>query len=67
MVEPRIPEREVGARNLPSPFCVLEQDTLLPGSTGNTQEAIWFIVSLLNVSFALKESKLFSFFISQPQ
>ena len=30
--------REV--RNLPPPCCVLEQDTLLPESTGNTQEAV---------------------------
>ena len=29
-----------GARNLPPPCCVLEQDTLLPESTGNTQEAV---------------------------
>ena len=29
-------EREVGVRNLPSPCCVLEQDTLLPKSSGNT-------------------------------
>ena len=27
-------------RNLPPPYCVLEQDTLLPESTGNTQEAV---------------------------
>ena len=26
--------------NLPPPCCVLEQDTLLPESTGNTQEAV---------------------------
>ena len=29
-----------GIRNLPPPCCVLEQDTLLPQSTGNTQEAV---------------------------
>ena len=29
-----------GIRNLPPPCCVLEQDTLLPESTGNTQEAV---------------------------
>ena len=38
-------EREVGGggggvRNLPPLCCVLEQDTLLPESTGNTQEAV---------------------------
>ena len=33
-------EQEVGVRNLPPPCCVLEQDTLLPESTGNTQEAV---------------------------
>ena len=38
MVERRTPEREV--RNRPPPCCVLEQDTLLPKSTGNTQEAV---------------------------
>ena len=27
-------------RNLPPPCCVLEQDTLLLESTGNTQEAV---------------------------
>ena len=40
MVERRTPEREVGGSNLPPPFRVLEQDTLLPESTGNTQEAV---------------------------
>ena len=39
MVERRTPEREVGVRNLP-PFCVLEQETLLPESTSNTYEAV---------------------------
>ena len=34
VVECRAPEREVGVRNLPPPCCVLEQDTLLPESTG---------------------------------
>ena len=29
-----------GVRNLPPPCCVLKQDTLLPESTGNTQEAV---------------------------
>ena len=29
-----------GVRNLPQPCCVLEQDTLLPESTGHTQEAV---------------------------
>ena len=33
-------EPEVGVRNLPLQCCVLEQDTLLPESTGNTQEAM---------------------------
>ena len=40
MVERLIPEREIGVRNLPPPGCVLEQDTLLPENTGNTQEAV---------------------------
>ena len=40
MVERRTPEREVGGSNLTLPCCVLEQDTLLPESTGNTQEAV---------------------------
>ena len=39
MVEYWTPEREVGVRNLTPPCCVLKQDTLLPESTGNTQEA----------------------------
>ena len=39
VVERRTPEREVGDRNLP-PCCVLEQETLLTESTGNTQEAV---------------------------
>ena len=29
-----------GIRSLSPPCCVLEQDTLLPESTGNTQEAV---------------------------
>ena len=29
-----------GFQNLPAPCCVLDQDTLLPESTGNTQEAV---------------------------
>ena len=40
VVELRTLNREVGARNLPPPCCVLVQDTLLPESTGNTQEAV---------------------------
>ena len=40
VVERRTPEREVGIRNLLSPCCDLEQDTLLPESTGNTQEVV---------------------------
>ena len=31
---------ESGVRNLPPPCGVLEQDTLLPKKTGNTQEAV---------------------------
>ena len=37
VVEPQTPE---GIRNLPLPIRVLEQDTLLPKSTGNTHEAV---------------------------
>ena len=44
VVECRTPEREVGGggavRNLPMLCCVLEQDTLLPESTGNTKEVV---------------------------
>ena len=41
MVERRTPVREVGVRNVPLPACyVLEQDTLLPESTGNTKAAV---------------------------
>ena len=40
VVERQTPEREVGVRNLPPSCCVLKQDTLLPESTGNTQEAV---------------------------
>ena len=40
MVERRTPEREEGVRSLPPPCCVIEQDTLLPESTGNAQEAV---------------------------
>ena len=29
-----------GVQNLPSTCCVLKQDTLLPESTGNTEEAV---------------------------
>ena len=39
MVERQTPELEVGVRNLP-PCCVLEQETLLRESTGNTHEAV---------------------------
>ena len=39
VVERRTPEPEVGVRNLP-PCCVLKQETVLPESTGNTQEAV---------------------------
>ena len=38
VLEHRTMVREDG--NLPPPCCVLEQDTLLPESTGNTQEAV---------------------------
>ena len=44
-------ERSV-VRNLPLPCCVLEQDTLLPESTGNIQEAVLrpdMIEKLLNL------------------
>ena len=30
----------MGVRNQPPPCCVLEQDTVLPENTGNTQEAV---------------------------
>ena len=40
MVERRTLEQEVRVPNLSLPCCVLEQDTLLPESTGNTQEAV---------------------------
>ena len=40
MVERRAPEREVGGSKPTSSCCVLEQDTLLPESTGNNQETV---------------------------
>ena len=40
VVECQTLEREVWGSKLSPPCCVLEQDTLLPGSTGNTQEAV---------------------------
>ena len=40
MVEHRTPEREVGGSRPTYAVVVLEQDRLLPGSTGNTQEAV---------------------------
>ena len=40
MVERQTPEQRSRVQNLPPPCCVLEQDTLLPESTGNTQEAV---------------------------
>ena len=40
MEERRTPEREVGGLKPTPPCCALEQDTLLPESTGNTQEAV---------------------------
>ena len=36
MIERRTAEREVGVQNLPPLCCVLEQNILLPESTGNT-------------------------------
>ena len=39
-VERRTPEREVGGFEAYLRRCVLEQDTLFPESTGNTQEAV---------------------------
>ena len=39
VVERRTPEREVGVESYLR-CCVLDQDTLLPESTGNTQEAV---------------------------
>ena len=42
VVKRRTPERDMGGggRNLPPPCCVIEQETLLPKSTGYTQEAV---------------------------
>ena len=40
VVERQTLEREVGGSNLPTPCCVLEQDALLPESTGNTHAAV---------------------------
>ena len=40
IVERQTPEREVGGLKPTSLCCVFEQDTLLPESTGNTQEAV---------------------------
>ena len=40
MVERRTPELEVRGSKFTSPCCVLEQDTLFPEITGNTQEAL---------------------------
>ena len=39
MVERQTPEQEIRGSK-PTSCCVLEQDTLLPESTGNTQEAV---------------------------
>ena len=36
----RLQSERSRVENLPVPCCVLEQDTLLPESTGNTQEAV---------------------------
>ena len=41
VVECRTPEREVRGWNLPPPCCVLEQDTLLPESTGYLPRKRW--------------------------
>ena len=38
MVEYWTPDEGSGVRNLPPPCCVLEKDTLLPESTGNTRK-----------------------------
>ena len=40
VVKCRTPKREVGGSNLLHLCCVLEHDTLLPESTGNTQESV---------------------------
>ena len=40
MVERWTRELGSGVRNLRPPCCSLEQDTLLPESTGKTQEAV---------------------------
>ena len=39
MVECQTPEQEVGGSKPMSAYCVLDQDALLPESTGNTQAA----------------------------
>ena len=40
MVECHTTDERPGLRYLPLPGCFLGQDTLLPKSTGNTQEAV---------------------------
>ena len=40
VVERQLRSERSGIRNLSPPCCVLEQDTLLHKSTGNTQEAV---------------------------
>ena len=59
VVECRTPEREVGGRNLPPPCCVIEQDTLLPKSISNTQEALAekLLTRMVNLN-TNKETKL---------
>ena len=46
----RLQSERSGVRNLPLPCCVFEQDTFLPESTGNTQEAVadWDIKPQIN-------------------
>ena len=64
MVECRTPEREVGGS---PPCCVLEQDTLLPESTGELPRKRWLrpdmTEKLLTGTLSLNTNKSFSLLI----